>query len=518
MRRGNFSLLWASTFTSQLGDHLNLMALAALIFSLAGDQARGFEFSKILLLASAPVLIFGPISGVYADRLSRKKMMIVSDLLRAGLVAAIPLLIHSMILVYVAVFLVFTINRFYLSARSAAMPQIVSDTELMGANSLLNAAMMVAIMLGPWGGGILVARFGFTFGFLADAGTYVVSAVLAAFIVFRSLSEIEAARVQAASARRRALGDSARHALRAASPAELGKEAAKVGREIAAPIEEEVERIGSTYRRLVGDLREGLATMKGSRPVLHATVSVSAMMFVAGFVLVVCPVLVRNEFSMGTSELGMLYSVAGVGMLIGSLVVGRFLHQAPRRAIISASFFVSGIAIAMLSVVRSIPSVGGWIFALGFFVAPTLVTCDTVLQESMDDMLAADVDGQPGSELVFGCADGFVYSSNPRTGARLWRFDAPGDVTDRPLAAQVNRDGADDVVVWDLEGIYLVDGRAGTAVPGLPVVDDVALVFGGDVNGDARLDLVTVTYKSARIEAWPTDIPCARGAVLGTGE
>jgi lauroyl/myristoyl acyltransferase/predicted MFS family arabinose efflux permease len=383
LRRGNFSLLWSSTFTSQLGDHLNLMALAALIFSLSGGATRGFEFSKILLLASAPVLIFGPISGVYADRLSRKKMMIVSDLLRAGLVATIPLLINSMVLVYVIVFLVFTINRFYLSARSAAMPQIVSDSELMAANSLLNVAMMATIMIGPWGGGILVERFGFTFGFLADAGTYVVSALLAAFIVFRSISEIEAARARAASARRKALGDSARHALRATSPVELGKEAAKVGREIAAPIEEEVERIGSTYRHLVTDLREGLATMKGSRPVIHATVSVSAMMFVAGFVLVVCPVLVKNEFGMGTSQLGMLYSVAGIGMLVGSLIVGRFLHEAPRRAIIAASFFVSGIAIAMISVVRSIPAVGGWIFALGLFVAPTMVTCDTVLQENM---------------------------------------------------------------------------------------------------------------------------------------
>ncbi|MEA3409575.1 MAG: MFS transporter, partial [Candidatus Eisenbacteria bacterium] len=86
-RDRDFSLLWASTVASQLGDHLNLMALTALIFSMSAGAIKGLEFSKILLLASAPVLIFGPISGVYADRLSRKKMMIVSDVLRALLVA-----------------------------------------------------------------------------------------------------------------------------------------------------------------------------------------------------------------------------------------------------------------------------------------------------------------------------------------------------------------------------------------------------------------------------------------------
>ena len=146
-RNVNFTLLWSSSLMSQLGDHLNLMALTALIFTVSGGAIRGLEFSKILLLASVPVLVFGPISGVYADRLSRKKLMIAADLLRAGLVALIPLFVGSMVPVYVIVFLVFTINRFYLSAKSAAMPQIVTDKELMKANSLLNVAMMATIML-----------------------------------------------------------------------------------------------------------------------------------------------------------------------------------------------------------------------------------------------------------------------------------------------------------------------------------------------------------------------------------
>jgi len=382
-RNGNFTLLWSSTLTSQLGDHLNLMALTALIFAVSGGAIRGLEFSKILLLASVPVLIFGPISGVYADRLSRKKLMIFSDLARAGLVAIIPLVSRSMIPVYVIVFLVFTINRLYLSAKSAAMPQIVGDRDLMSANSLLNVAMMATIMLGPWGGGMLVERFGYTVGFLADAATYVVSAVLAAFITLRSLSELQAERAAEAAARRKALGATARHALHAHSPAELAEEAAKLGREIAAPIEAEVEVIGSAYQRLVADLKDGVQKMKGQRIVVYSTISFSAIMFVSGFVLVACPVLIRNEFGMGTSDLGMLFSVGGVGMLVGSLVVGKFFTEAPRRAIVAVSFFVSGAVLLVLSVAGTIPALGAWIFVLGFFVAPTMVTCDTILQESM---------------------------------------------------------------------------------------------------------------------------------------
>ncbi|MBN2566004.1 MAG: MFS transporter, partial [Candidatus Eisenbacteria bacterium] len=211
-KNGNFSLLWSSTLASQLGDHLNLMALTALVFSMSEGATKGLEFSKILLLASAPVLIFGPISGVYADRVSRKKMMIISDALRAVLVAVIPLLSRSMAPIYAIVFLVFTINRFYLSAKSAAIPQIVRADRLLTANSLLNVAAMATIMLGPWGGGYLVDKFGYTVGFLADSGTYVISAVLAGFITLRSISEVEQERLAEQMARRKALGESARQA------------------------------------------------------------------------------------------------------------------------------------------------------------------------------------------------------------------------------------------------------------------------------------------------------------------
>lgn len=405
-RSGNFSLLWSSTLASQLGDHLNLMALTALIFSMSSGAIKGLEFSKILLLASAPVLIFGPISGVYADRLSRKKMMIVSDVLRALLVASIPFFAGSMVPVYVIVFIVFTVNRFYLSARSAAIPQIVPPDRLLAANSLLNVAMMATIMLGPWGGGLLVEKFGFTAGFLADSGTYVVSAVLAGFMTLKSVSEMKEARQEEHVERRTALGKTAREAIKAHSPSELADGAAKLGREIAAPLEEEVEVIGSAYHRLVADLKEGVRLMKGNRMVVYSTVSFSAIMLVAGFVLIACPVLVRNEFELGAADVGMLFSVGGMGMLVGSLVVGKFFHQTHRRLIITASFLSSGVVILILSSVTSIPVFGAWIFALGLLVAPTMVTCDTILQENMPGEAVGKAFGfrEMASKAAFGVA------------------------------------------------------------------------------------------------------------------
>jgi lauroyl/myristoyl acyltransferase/predicted MFS family arabinose efflux permease len=380
-RNGGFSLLWVGTLTSQLGDQLNLMALTAVIFSMSTGDTKGFEFSKILLLASAPVLIFAPISGVYADRLDRKKVMIGCDVLRALLVASIPLLAGaSMVPVYVVVFLVFTINRFFLSARSAVIPQVVAGEHLMGANSLLNAATMAAFVLGPLGGGILVEKLGYRTGFLADSATYVVSAVCVSFIAMRSVAEIRSARTRVPAVRRR---DRSGAPGRAGRSARLADEAAKLGREIAAPIEEEVEVIGSAYQGLFADLRHGFSTMRGSRSVVHSTVSLSAVMFVTGCVLVLCPVFVRNEMGVGTAGVGMLLSIAGVGMLVGSLVVGRFFHATPRRAIVALSFVLAGADIALIAGVESVQALAVGVFFLGMFVAPPMVTSDTILQEAM---------------------------------------------------------------------------------------------------------------------------------------
>ncbi|MBD3368313.1 MAG: MFS transporter [Candidatus Eisenbacteria bacterium] len=374
-RNGNFSLLWTSSLSSQLGDHLNLMALAALIFSITDGAIRGFEFSKILLLASVPVLIFSPIAGVYADRHDRKTLMIWSDLVRAALVAAIPLVATTMTPVYVVVFLVFTINRFYLSAKTAAIPQIVTDEKLMPANALLNVAMMASLILGPWGGGLLVERYGAAVGFWTDAGTYALSAGLVGFLTLRSVAEVSAER------RARKERGPRRGRRGAAAPPRDVPEGERL--EPAPATDVDVDAIRSAYGRLLDDLRDGLNEMRGRREVLYSTASMSAVMFLAGLVLIVCPVFVRNEFGMGAADLGMLYSVGGLGMLLGSLLVGRYLCTVPRRAIVSLSFLFAGAAVLVMAFSDSIQMLGGLVFATGFVVAPTMVACDTMIQEGM---------------------------------------------------------------------------------------------------------------------------------------
>ncbi len=384
IRNRDFALLWAGSLASQMGDHLSLMALTALIFAVSGgEKTSGLEFSKILLLSSAPALFIGPISGVYADRISRRTLMIASDFIRAVLVAAIALVSGSMLAVYILVFFVFTINRFHLSAKSAALPQIVRRDNLMSANSLLNIAGVAAIIIGPAGGGLLVERFGFTAGFLADSAIYVVAGIFIAFMTLRGISGVAAAREEELAARRKVVGETARHALHAHSREEFAEDAVRIGHEIAAPIGEEVEVISSAYQRLLADLKDGIAQMKGRAIVIYSTISMSSLMFVVGFGMVALPVLGRNEFAMGPAQLGILFSLAGVGMLVGSILVGHFFSRTPRRVIIAVSFFLYGVCVIAAAQSPTIALALTGVLFMGVFIAPAMITCDTVVHETM---------------------------------------------------------------------------------------------------------------------------------------
>lgn len=109
----NFLLLWVGQIISQFGDRLNQMALIALVFKRAPGST--FELAKLMTLTIIPVFLIGPIAGVYVDRWDRRRTMFVCDLIRAVLVFLIPfyfLQFHSLLLVYVVVFLAFCLSRF----------------------------------------------------------------------------------------------------------------------------------------------------------------------------------------------------------------------------------------------------------------------------------------------------------------------------------------------------------------------------------------------------------------------
>ena len=183
LKNKNFFFLWLAQLISQFGDRINQMALIGLIAGRTPGSA--FELAKLMSFTIIPVFIIGPIAGVYVDRWDRRKTLFVCDFLRGLLVLSIPLVFisrGSMVPIYIVVFLAFCLSRFYVPAKMSIIPDLVSEKDLLVANSLVTTTGMIAFVLGCSMGGFIVEKFGAKGGFICDAATFFISGILVSSI------------------------------------------------------------------------------------------------------------------------------------------------------------------------------------------------------------------------------------------------------------------------------------------------------------------------------------------------
>lgn len=171
----NYRNLWLGQVVSLLGDWFNLIASAALIASLtqSGLAVGGLFVIRML----APFLV-SPIAGVVADRYNRKVLLILTDLARAVIVLGFIFVrepAHVWIL-YVLTGIQLAVSGFFYPARSAILPDVVSQSELGAANALGSATWSIMLSLGAALGGFVAGSWGIYPSFIIDAGTFLVSA------------------------------------------------------------------------------------------------------------------------------------------------------------------------------------------------------------------------------------------------------------------------------------------------------------------------------------------------------
>jgi hypothetical protein len=178
----SFSALWTGQLISALGDRIHTVAIAFLVF----DATRSpIAVAAAFLVATLPNLVFGPIAGALVDRWDHREVMIVSDLLRAGLVLLIPIAAATnLVLAYPLVFLVTTVSIFFRPAKGAILPRIVHGDDLVPANSALWIGETFADIGGYVIAGLFVALLADQrpLAFWVDSVTYIASAVLIASI------------------------------------------------------------------------------------------------------------------------------------------------------------------------------------------------------------------------------------------------------------------------------------------------------------------------------------------------
>ncbi len=189
VRNRNFSLLWAGQLISLLGDRIHVIALGALVAS----RGSALEVGLVFAATAVPSVVLGPLAGVLVDRWDRRRTMIVCDVVRAALVLTVPFAFEIHIgLVYLAAFLIATVTLLFRPAKTAVVPAMVDEDDLVAANSAMSVPETAADLIGFPVAGLIVTALSAVIGaaFVLDAGTYIVSAVLiSAMLLPRQVAE-----------------------------------------------------------------------------------------------------------------------------------------------------------------------------------------------------------------------------------------------------------------------------------------------------------------------------------------
>ncbi len=149
-----FRTLWMAQFVSIFGDFLALFGVINLItFHWHGTAV---QVTTVTIAYILPLAVIGPIAGVFVDHWNVKRLMVASDLIRAGLILLL-VFAHDVTQIATILFAISIVSSFFAPAQSVTMRTIVPPEGLLAANALMAQAFYVVRLLSPVVAGFLVA-------------------------------------------------------------------------------------------------------------------------------------------------------------------------------------------------------------------------------------------------------------------------------------------------------------------------------------------------------------------------
>lgn len=340
-------LLLVAQWISGAGDTFTFLAIALKIndfYVSAGESARAM--GAILIAFALPQLLMGLFAGTLVDRWDRKRTMIFSDLSRALVVPAF-LLIRGpgdLFLACLIAFLVSTFSIFFFPARTALLPALVSEDELMTANGWMQVSNTMARLSGPVMAGIVVGRWGTEVAFGLDALSFVLSALL----VMGIMGVVTRARA---------------------------------------------EHEGTKTAWM--DLKEGIAYTLGSRLLQGVTLGIAIAMLGIGAVNVLLIPFLRHEFQASAEALGGLQTAQGTGMLVGGLILGALGKRLRPMLLAVFSMMILGAGTAILGAAPNLALIILIMIFVGLVLPPINASLQTMLQRGVPQRIL----GRAGSVM-----------------------------------------------------------------------------------------------------------------------
>jgi len=306
---------------SVFGDFLAIFAV--LTVATYQFHANAIEISYLLVSFMLPLGIISPLAGVMVDRWNRKFTMIASDLLRA-LIALMLVFATSLWHVYIIFFCLSVVSAFFVPAQSVVLRSRVPPNGLVASNALMSQAMQVTQIVTPAFAGWLVASLGAQFCYWLDVCSFLFSALMVMAVPAPQIAE--------------------------------GRKLSGIAAEMTAGL-----RFIFTHAAL-------------TFVITAMTVGMFAVRCFGGLLAVYS----RDILKAGPEAFGMLNSLIGIGMILGTQVITRAAKNRSKPALVVFGLITGSVFIAATG---NIPGATAGMLGLGFGVAFIFVPAQTLLQE-----------------------------------------------------------------------------------------------------------------------------------------
>ena len=337
LRIRDYRYLFAGQVVSDIGDGITLLLVLLVINDLTGSS---IALALMAIAEAVPAFSVGLAAGVYVDRWNRRRIMLVSDLLRGGIVLAFGLVQTAALvpLLYLLGFTQASIGTFFRPARGAMLPHIVPREGLPAANSLAQGSQVIGGVIGAGIAGLLFGVFGSApIGFAIDAATFLIS--------FAFISRI------------------------AASAGRISGE----------------EHAAARGTGMLTSIRAGLAVVRGSRMLAGILLASSVTMLGLGAVNVLFVPLVVTDLGVSPTWMAGIDLAQTIGMLTAAALVTTLVRRLAPTSIITFALVGVGVSIGLMAGVSSVWQVLVILVAVGLCVTPLQAMVQTMVQTSAGD-------------------------------------------------------------------------------------------------------------------------------------
>ena len=373
--------LWLGQAVSELGDGMTGIALLVLVDRIAGTASA---IATLSILTMLPQLALGLHAGVFVDRWDRRRVMIVSDLVRGTLVAALIFVQGSGELAWVYVLAIgqAAAGVFFEPARSAFLPLLLAPDNLLAANSLGQTTRVVCLSAGAALAGLLLALpAGSRLVFALDALSFVFSAVMLWSIQI-------AARAN--------------------------------------PSPDSTGRLQPSARSVTAELGTGLRLLFGNRILVGVFVTIAITLLGTSAVSVLFVPFVLHDLGASTSAVGFVRVAQTLGIVAGgALLAGPAARLAPGTAL-GLGIVALGPLFAMIGLAPSWPALLPLFALMGLASSAIQAGTATLLQHAVPDQARGRAESTLDTLLVAVILVGMAVAgaAGDRFGARSVFFAA----------------------------------------------------------------------------------------------